>query len=138
MQLVNVNQMVHCASPYFLGVCLHTWTVVDETIKTGFYPLGAVIGKPKQGLITAEARVSEQYASNERLSVVVKAVSENGTVRTLLNKAIDSNSGVGLVSLLDNNRPLPVAQGDVLFVRAVYLAASGPVAPLVALVFQVG
>ncbi len=145
MKTVNVNQLVHCGSPFFMGVALHTWTVTGKTIATGRYPLGFVLGRPKQGMVTVEARITEPFAATERLSLLVHAVHQDSTVSTLLHVYLDENSGTGTVDLLAYSgplpaygRPLPVVSGDILHLLAVYLPSGAPNAPLVSLLFQVG
>lgn len=138
MQKCNVNQLVHSASPFFMGVALHTWTVTGKTITTGRYPLGFVLGKPKQGLVTADARITEPFAANERMTLIVNAVHEDSSVSTLLNVVLDENSGTGTTNMLAASGPVPVRPGDILHLLAVYVPIGGANAPLISLLFQVG
>lgn len=138
MNKVNINQIVHSASPFFMGVALHSWTVTGKTITTGRYPLGFVLGKPKQGMITFDARITEPFGANERLTLYVNAVHEDSTFSTLLTVALNENSGPGTLNLLASSGPLPVRSGDILHMLAIYLPSGGATAPLISLLFQVG
>lgn len=137
MKTVNVNQLVHCGSPFYMGIALHSWTVAGKLLD-GSHTLGFIIDKPKTGLVTADARVVDEFGSNS-LELEVNAIRSDGTVSTLLNYTLDSSSEVGIVDMLQGQDPVRLYAGDILYVQATYIVGV-PLSPhpLVALLFQVG
>lgn len=135
MKKVNVNQLVHCASPFYMGLALHSWAVTGIAID-GDYSLGLVLGKPKTGLITADARIVADFGPNS-LQLVVRAVRIDGTVVALASATLDSNSGTGVVDMLQGQAVVPLQSGDAIYMNANYNSGPGE-PPLVSLVFQVG
>ena len=137
MQNVNVNQLVHSASPFYMAVSLQTWTVSGKNLD-GHYPLGFATWRPKNGLITADARMGAALAVGESLRLEVIAVHADGTSSTLLDVTLNSDSGDGVVDLISDVDPGTVQVGDILYLQANYVPGGPPVIPLIALLFQVG
>lgn len=139
MQKVNANQLVHAASPYFMGTALQTWTITGQTIVSGVYGLGLVLSKPKKGMVAADARIVTPFAQGESLQLSIVAISENATRVTLGIVSLDSSLPVGVFDMLGAfSRPLAVAAGDILHIEVSYTPGDTPAAPLLALLFQVG
>lgn len=138
MQKVNVNQLVHSASPFFMGVALQSWTVSGKPIDDRSHALGFVTSKPRQGLITADARISAAFDAGESLQVGLVIVRSDGSSVSLLGTTINQASGAGVIDMLEAGVLTDVRAGDVLHVTTTYTGGGSPVNPLIALLFQVG
>ena len=141
MRSVNINQVVHHASPFHLRLALHTWSVTAKTLQSGYHGLGAILDRPSQGLVTVELRMDGKYGSGESLVVDIYRQTSNGDVDLVLSKTVDENSLSGSQGTLDlltgTAIQAELQAGDSVYAILAYVAGT-PNSPTTSLVVQVG
>lgn len=138
MQLVNVNQLVHSASPFFMGVGLQSWVVAGKTIQSGQYGLGVVLSVPRKGFVAAELRLIGPYLGTEKLVIAIRALELDGSLTTLLSTEVTASEGSGNIDLLKLTTTTSPSAGDAIYADLSYVPGGTPLAPVATLVVQIG